>query len=262
MEGSVQSPSAVLFDFDGTISTLRHGWEQVMRPLMLEMIDPEHPEDLELQREVDKYIDQSTGIQTIYQMEWLEQQVRQREKNPIVQDKWWYKQEYNRRLMAQVEQRIQQVESGAVPREQFLIRGSAALLQALKERNVALYVASGTDHEDVTREASVLGLKEFFTRIQGAPYHQMGCSKEEVLRHLVEEKGLRGQELTVIGDGKVEIALGKQLGARTLGVASDEERGEGVSPEKMRRLRQAGADKIIGDFQDTGEILRWMGFRE
>ena len=36
---------AVLFDFDGTISTLRCGWESVMKPLMLEMIsggcDPE-----------------------------------------------------------------------------------------------------------------------------------------------------------------------------------------------------------------------------
>ena len=29
---------AVLFDFDGTVSTLRWGWEAVMKPLMLEMI--------------------------------------------------------------------------------------------------------------------------------------------------------------------------------------------------------------------------------
>ena len=28
---------AVLFDFDGTISTLRYGWEKVMEPLMLEI---------------------------------------------------------------------------------------------------------------------------------------------------------------------------------------------------------------------------------
>ena len=27
-----------ILDFDGTISTLRHGWEQVMEPLMVEMI--------------------------------------------------------------------------------------------------------------------------------------------------------------------------------------------------------------------------------
>ena len=30
--------AGLLFDFDGTISTLRCGWEKVMKPLMLEMI--------------------------------------------------------------------------------------------------------------------------------------------------------------------------------------------------------------------------------
>ena len=34
----VHKLKAVLFDFDGTISTLRHGWEQTMESLMLEMI--------------------------------------------------------------------------------------------------------------------------------------------------------------------------------------------------------------------------------
>ncbi len=30
---------AVLFDFDGTISTLRCGWEKVMGPLFVEILD-------------------------------------------------------------------------------------------------------------------------------------------------------------------------------------------------------------------------------
>ena len=34
---------AVLFDFDGTISTLRCGWEEVMQPLMVEMISGGKP---------------------------------------------------------------------------------------------------------------------------------------------------------------------------------------------------------------------------
>ena len=59
---------AVLFDFDGTISTLRSGWELVMKPLMLEMIAGGMDWDDALEREVDAYIDESTGIQTILQM--------------------------------------------------------------------------------------------------------------------------------------------------------------------------------------------------
>ena len=64
--------SAVLFDFDGTVSTLRFGWEAVMKPLMLEMITGKTgiEYDAALEKEVDDYINESTGIQTIHQMKW------------------------------------------------------------------------------------------------------------------------------------------------------------------------------------------------
>ena len=62
---------AVLFDFDGTISTLREGWPEIMAPMMVEMIaGPTEPTDA-LRAEVAAYIDRSTGIQTIHQMAWL-----------------------------------------------------------------------------------------------------------------------------------------------------------------------------------------------
>lgn len=253
------SPTAILFDFDGTLSTLRHGWEKVMRPLMLEMIDPQNPNNPALQQEVDEYIDQSTGIQTVYQMEWLAQKVAQHGKNPQVQDKWWYKEEYNRRLMKQVEQRIAQLETGTVSPEAFLIEGSIPLLERLKSTGVSLYVASGTDHDDVVREAKALGVADYFAQILGAPRRQVSCSKEAIIRQLLGEKGFNGSELLVIGDGKVEIALGKEAGARTLGIASDEERRRGISPIKQRRLEQVGADWIIGDFAQLEKLLSWMG---
>ena len=54
---------AAVFDFDGTISTLRCGWEEVMEPLMLECISGEKKASDELVREVRDYIDRSAGIQ-------------------------------------------------------------------------------------------------------------------------------------------------------------------------------------------------------
>ena len=54
-----------VFDFDGTLSKLRAGWETVMQPMMCELI----PGDaIEVKSLVDEYIDNSTGIQTILQM--------------------------------------------------------------------------------------------------------------------------------------------------------------------------------------------------
>ena len=250
---------AVLFDFDGTISTLRQGWEGVMEPLMVEMIAGAAAPAAELLEEVRDYIDRSTGVQTIHQMVWLAETVARYGLNPIVLDPWEYKAEYNRRLMLPVQARAQAIVEGRVAPEQFMIAGSRAFLDALRGAGVAMYVASGTDHADVVREVGVLGLSDYFSEIAGAPAGSMDCSKEAVLRRLVQDAGLRGQEVAVVGDGKVEIALGREMGAVTLGLATDEVNGRGINPVKVARLANAGAQAIAGDFGEIAAISGWLG---
>lgn len=248
---------AVLFDFDGTISTLRRGWERVMRPMMLEMISG-GAWDAALEAEVDSYIDESTGIQTIHQMKWLAQ--RARNANPDApEDPWAYKAEYNRRLMERVNERVKALEKGEENRLRYLIAGSIPLLAALRDRGVRLYVASGTDHPDVAHEAGALGLTAYFASIAGAPLGSENCSKEAVIEKLIADEGLSGDDFCVVGDGKVEIQLGRAAGARTLGMATDEEMLSGINPVKRARLIKAGADAIAGDFLALGEILSFLG---
>jgi phosphoglycolate phosphatase-like HAD superfamily hydrolase len=246
---------AVIFDFDGTISTLRQGWEEIMEPLMIEMITGGGLPDDQLTREVKEYIDESTGIQTIFQMQWLESEVRRRGLNPEVHDAWWYKDEYNRRLLDMVKTRAEKLEQGESSPEDFMIKGSKEFIQALHNMGLKLYVASGTDHGDVVREVTALGLYDYFEQISGAPVRKVDCSKEAVLRLLIETMGFTGEELLVIGDGKVEIALGVEAGALTLGVATDEVKREGLNPAKRNRLIKAGAHMIIEDFSCSKEIL-------
>jgi len=249
---------AALLDFDGTISTLRQGWEAIMSPLMVEMIaGPTEPTPALLQ-EVEAYIDRSTGVQTIHQMMWLTQAVIRYGLHSHVLNPWEYKAEYNRRLLAPVSARAQQVIDGHAQPDDFMIAGSRAFLDALRTAGLTLYVASGTDHADVVREVGTLGLTDYFAEIAGAPPGSTDCSKEAVLRRLVRDAGLQGLEVVVIGDGRVEIALGREVGAVTLGVASDDEKREGINPAKYRRLVNAGAHAITGDFTDTQEIIHWF----
>lgn len=251
---------AALFDFDGTISTLRRGWETIMEPLMLEMISGNTAPDTELVRKVREYIDRSTGIQTYHQMKWLAEAVKAYGRNPgASEDPWWYKAEYNKRMMVIVGKRKASILKGQKPNTNFLIKGSEEFLGALVEKGVEIYIGSGTDYPDVEKEVRVLGLSKYFTEIAGAPLGKVECSKEAVLRRLVFEKGIKGSELAVIGDGKVEIALGREVGAITLGVASDEDRLSGVNPVKRRRLLIAGAHAITGDYENSKEILEWLG---
>ena len=247
---------AVVFDFDGTISTLRQGWEAIMAPLMVEMIAGPTTPTPELCSEVDAYIDHSTGVQTIHQMVWLAETVAQYGLNPESHDGWWYKAEYNRRLLEPVLARVAAI-AGDV--DAVTIAGSCDFLAALRAAGIALYVASGTDHPDVQREVNALGLSEYFVEIAGAPVGTMDCSKEAVLRRLVQDAGLCGLEVLVVGDGRVEIALGREVGAITLGLATDEVRRRGVNPVKYARLQRAGAHAISGDFLAREEIFSWLG---
>lgn len=246
-----------VFDFDGTLSTLRCGWESVMEPMMVEYIAGERPTQ-EIRATVRDYIDASTGIQTIEQMKWLAKTVAEYGQNPQAPtDPWEYKSEYNRRLMETVEKRRRQAAEGE--KEAFLMANCKAFLQGLKERGFRLFAASGTDEADVREEAAVLGLAGYFEEIAGARPFSEGCSKEATLRRLIEESGAANAGLLVVGDGPVEIRLGRQHGALTLGIAGNERERRGFDEAKQKRLTAAGAHALVDCFADTAAIFNWMG---
>ncbi|MBE6583713.1 MAG: HAD family hydrolase [Ruminococcaceae bacterium] len=242
--------NCAVFDFDGTISTLRCGWESVMEPLMLEYIFGEDYTE-ENVKEVRDYIAASTGIQTILQMKWLAERVKKEGKACL--DPWEYKAEYNRRLMINVEKRCADTVSGNS--DKYIMRGSKQFLEALKERGVRIFAASGTDEADVKHEAAILGIDAYFDEIAGAKPHSEDCSKEATLNRLISQ-GQGG--LLVVGDGPVEIRLGKAAGACTLGICGKERDLCGIDDVKVNRLTNAGAHALVDCFDKVDEILAWM----
>jgi len=254
--------TSVLFDFDGTISTLRSGWETVMAPMMEEYLSacPLAPEKDALSAEIDRFIDESTGIQTIFQMKWLRERVEALGGTPL--DPWAYKAEYNKRLLRGIEIKKQKLLKKEACTEDFLMKGAREFLVSLREKGVRIYVASGTDHPDVCTEAKALGVYDLFDEIAGAPLNREDCSKEAVLKRLIEDNKLSGSEVCVIGDGKVEIMLGKQAGAMTVGIASNENARCGIDEVKRERLIKANADIIIGDFTIKDRLFEIMGISE
>lgn len=268
LRSSVDSCTPVrvaLFDFDGTLSTLRQGWEQVMEPLMLEILAGPTNIDDDLVKMVRSYIDQSTGIQTSEQMRWLTGKARELGRNPEAPaDPWQCKDIYIERLHHHIRSRRQQLEQKAVPADTYLIAGSLELLDWLKHNHVAMYLASGSDEADIIDEAELLGIRHFFEIIAGAKPFDNSCAKEKVIRELLETQQVPAGELVVIGDGPVEIQIGRQIGARTLGLASDEKNRRGFDPRKHERLIKAGAERIIGDFlpESLKSIPEWLGLNQ
>lgn len=247
---------AVVFDFDGTISTLRCGWEEVMEPLMIECIGNGSPDE-KLSAMVREYIDKSTGIQTIMQMKWLAQQVADSGNHPeLPDDPWYYKGEYNRRLMEKISARRAEADAGE--KNKYLIDGASGFLKMLKDRGYTLFAASGTDEADVISEAESLGVAEYFDRIAGSKPKSEACSKEATLRELITESGYSPENILVIGDGPVEIRLGREYSALTLGIASNEILRHGINEKKVKRLTAAGAHAITDCFSDAEDILSWI----
>ncbi len=254
-----------IFDHDGTISSLRQGWEAIMEPVMVRSIlgDAYHLVGEEQYQRVLKrvrdYIDQSTGIETIQQMHTLAEMVRELgfvQERKIL-DAYGYKQIYNASLMEQVNFRLEKLKRGELGVSDYMIKGAMKFLEALHQRGVRLYLASGTDRSDVICEAESLGYAKFFEgRIYGSLGDVTKNTKRIVLESIIRENRLSGSQVVCFGDGPVELRETKKCGGVAVGVASDEVRRYGLNPAKRSRLIKAGADLVIPDFSQGNSLLR------
>jgi len=256
-----------VFDNDGTISTLRQGWEKIMTPVMVKAILGDEYETAEetlyhkVRNRVLDYIDKSTGIQTILQMQALVEMVTEFGIVPAekILDEFGYKEIYNDALMELVGQRIEKFRRGQLDINDYTIKGAMAFLKTLRQKGIKLYLASGTDSKDVAAEAKALGYAEFFDgRIYGAIGDITKYSKKMVIEKIIMENGLQGTELAVFGDGPVEIRECRKRDGIAVGVASDEVRRHGLNAEKRTRLIKAGAHIILPDFSQHDQIVKLL----
>lgn len=253
-----------IFDHDGTISTLRQGWELIMEPMMVRAIlGPKFDSaDESLYQQVvshvRSFIDKSTGIQTLIQMQGLVKMVREFGcvPEPEILDEFGYKKIYNDGLIEVVSQRLDKLQRGELSIEDFTVKNAVAFITALHKAGVRLYLASGTDEVDVVAEVKALGYAHIF---EGGVYGAVGDvtkeAKREVLERILKDIGQAGGDVITFGDGPVEIRETHKRGGITVGVASDEVRRYGLEPSKRARLIRAGADLIIPDYSQMDRLL-------
>jgi phosphoglycolate phosphatase-like HAD superfamily hydrolase len=259
-----------IFDHDGTISTLREGWELIMAPVMLKAILGDRymsaDESLlrKVQERIDEFIDRTTGLQTLAQMKGLLDLIR--EFGCVPEDKMLdesgYKKIYNNELLKMVSLREEKFRNGELSLGDFTIKNAVPFLQKLHESGVKLYLASGTDVEDVRNEADVLGYASLF---EGRIYGSVGDLKKEakkiVLDRILDTIGGSPGELVTFGDGPVEIRETKKRNGAAIGIASNELRRYGLNCKKRTRLIKAGADLIVPDFSQYQKILELLNIQ-
>jgi len=260
-----------IFDHDGTISTLREGWEQIMAPMMMKAILGEKYNDVDpeirnkIEEGVNEFIDKTTGIQTLVQMKGLVEIIREFGYVPEekILDEFGYKKIYNDELLKPVKIRERKLATGELSVDDLTIKNAVPFLKKMYDAGIRLYLASGTDEEEVKAEAAFLGYDYLFEgRIYGATGNVNIEAKSVVLNRIMNDiaPGSFNRVIT-FGDGPVEIRETRKRGGLTVGLATDELRRYGLNPKKRTRLIKAGADVIIPDFSQYTKLFELMNIK-
>lgn len=247
-----------IFDFDGTISLIREGWQQIMIPMMVEILmqTPDHESKVDVQEIVRTFVANTTGKQTIYQMIRLAEEVKQRGGQP--EDPLIYKNLYHERLMDRIITRIEGLRQGHISPEEMVVPGALDAIRQLSDEGITCFLASGTDEKYVLDEAELLGITPYFSGIYGAQDDYKNFSKRMVIQKIIRENKLEGPELVSFGDGYVEIEDTKAVDGIAIGLATNEATRSGVDPWKRDRLIASGADIIMPDFRPFPELWAFL----
>jgi phosphoglycolate phosphatase len=236
-----------MFDFDGTVATVRAGWMEIMLDMMMETLGPLGSDAGALRCEAEEYVARFTGKDTVHQMEAFTEHVRSLGGNSESPEA--YKSQFMRRLDVVRCRRLNAAREGGMTPDTLLVPGVRALLQALQGRNLEIYLASGTAHSEILQEVRLLGIAQYFTGMYGSAGTSL--TKRELLAQIIAS-GITGEEIVTFGDGRVEIEETKAVGGTGIGVAGLEPECLEPDPKKRRWLIDAGADYIIPNYLEPG----------
>jgi len=262
---------AALFDFDGTLSRLRAGWPQVMVQVLEEYwqaagLPKDAPE--QTHQQLLHLVLSTNGMPPLRQMHVFAQMVQERGGSEL--DPSECAATYQQRLGQLLQSRYDSLRRGETAPQQWIVPGAREMLAALQRRGLRLFLASGTEYEQVQAEADLLGLRPFFPHGIFAPQGEdVSFAKGQVIDQLLRHHALRGEELIGFGDGVVETREVKRVGGTAVGLATSEVREiavptpRGTVPaapastlhsddptvsDKCQRLLAAGADLVLPDY--------------
>jgi phosphoglycolate phosphatase-like HAD superfamily hydrolase len=159
-------------------------------------------------------------------------------------------------LSLKIESRLDGLRKGQADPENFLVPGSRALLEQLKDRGLKMYLASGTDDVYMREEARLLDVTRYFDGgVYGAQDDYKSFSKAILIQRILAGTEVLGHQFLVFGDGYVEIEEVKNVGGVAVGVASEEPACARVDPWKRLRLIGVGADYIVPNYLCHDELM-------
>lgn len=242
------APRLAAIDFDGTMSLIRIGWQQVMHGVMHAALLPHHPHSAQLDSEIYAYIARSTGQPSIIQMAWVDEQVVVY--GGAARGAQAYLDLFSHAMRDRIDQKLASIHDEASA-DALMVPGARAFLQMLAHYNVHLALVSGTEQIHLLRESAALRIDHFFDAgIHGPGSHHPGFNKNDAMATLIATYQVAPGRFLAVGDGPVEIIAGKSLAGYSVAVASHEASG-GLDEDKRRHLLAAGADAVVANLTNV-----------
>ncbi|MCA9101668.1 MAG: hypothetical protein KDA63_10985 [Planctomycetales bacterium] len=249
--------SVALFDFDGTISDERVGWPNLavannvayLMALSSPHVDHRHAEEMVLAE-----LEATIGVPTYVQMKRLAEMIVDYGYEGPELDPQMFKNSYNDALVGMVASRRAKLATGELTMDDLRINGAVQLLEELAPRlSRGIYLASGSDLSAVTESVEHLGYGTYFPQERIMAAGSLGPeddAKEAIIGHLLDEVGVRGEELLTFGDGFPEMLYTYRAGGVAVGVLSRDEShyehlGHFTVAQKRERLINAGAHVLV-----------------
>lgn len=146
--------------------------------------------------------------------------------------------------------------------DDFLIPGSKEFMRYLHDNGIKNYFVTGAVvdksieppmgmYEEVLGLGFEIGEGKEVENIYGSTWEEK-IPKEEVMKRLVKDLGINGENVLVVGDGRSEITAGVSLGAVTLSILPKE-------AKRQRELHtELGTNMIVCDYtsDDLKKIIK------
>ena len=246
----------VVFDFDGTLSWLRHGWTEVAQTVIAPRFllrSGETATDIRthLFREMFRFNGRPTPLFTTEMAAQIQQRGGQADADELLES-------FLRPLNANAHERYAQLRNGSATPNDFIVHGGRALLELLTARGLRIIILSGNPHDQITAEAEMLGLTQFCNGHVYGHTDANNFTKHSVLEKLMAEDSFTGEAFVMFGDGAAEIEAARNLGGLAVAVCSDEnENGSGRIDENKRAvLLEVGANAVIADYREPESLLK------
>lgn len=248
--------SHVVFDFDGTLSWIRHGWPEVMQSVMaprFPLHEGETTEDLRDYLFSTMY--DFNGRPTAVYMEAMRGEI---EKRGGIADPDEMLDDFLDALDGIAQARIGKLRARERAPNDYIVFGGLAIIELMTARGLKAIILSGNPHGQVNEEAELLGLAGFCNDHIYGHVDPNNFAKQEVMEKLMAQENFNGEHLIAIGDGAAEIKAAKSLGGLAIAICSDEaENGSGkIDAHKRATLLNAGADAVIADYREPEALLK------